>query len=1160
MTLFTQELPSLLGGVSREPSAHSATHQVREMNNCWPLIEYGTQRRPPTNHVAELINAEATSPTVAQITGAFFHSINRDVNERYEVIITSSGDIHVYDEDGSSQTVYLPEDSTYLIQANPYQNFRAVTIADYTFIVNRNIAVASDGTSTTAKSYEALVFVRNTDFDTEFTVTLGGTDCTVVTPTGEDPEQREAIDTVALATTLIAQIGVVTSGYTITQFGPVIHIRKTDNSDFTLSTRDGLSNTGLLAIKDKVDDESLLPRVANDGFVVEVVGNADTEWDNYFKRYEARGTSNIYDGVWVEAPAPGEEKAFDRVTMPHVLVRGGILLDELIALPHPTVDYTFVAVAGTPTTDGWSSLADKTSTIEDSDLALVIKASNTKPFAADGEEFDFSASQSIAASQIGYSNLEDADGYLGAYTITFDAAQSTLAFNDLFYVLEQSSDDGVTWTESTAGKISRYLPDQSSYQITHDATLGSSHDFRIRFAQYRWPAMPKGVRDDADITVTLHGEKHAGTGGVQWSIAGEDRRLNLLSSDSSAQIFPSAGKLTLELTNFAAEPQESTNITLSSDEVSSDAAKLLAAAISSWSSANITVTDNGDGTIDLDDVGGAPTIDTWELDATSAAYLITSDLKVGTRDVSARTVRNLTDGSSAVIASHGTETLKITGSLAGGGDNTFQTGDRCVVVGAGTAFFTFRPATWTERAVGTLQDGKKLNQDGTIKRGTNPWPSFFGKTINDIFYYKGRLGVLSEEACVMTQAQDLFNWFRTSVQTYVDSDPIDIETATPDVAVFQHATHWNKKLWVWSEQAQFTLEGEPLLGPKTAYLKPQTRYECSWRVRPWVAGDRQYFCNYRTGHTHIMEMVQEQYTDKYKAESVSKHVPGYIEGNPIQIVGSQQYGFLAVLADTDQKNIYTYNYHFSEGEKVQGAWHKWVFQNTVLGMYMIDQKMGVLMKATDGIFLETMDIDPAESDNGSSDRLTYIDRRMLSSALTVNYNVTVSSETAWILPFDVSTLGTEGTVVAVARGTGEILGSARSAGSSVIASSGDVDATGTDAYVGILYDSCIELLDQHFRDPRTGRLRDDGRLTVRRMGVNYEETLDLDVDINPLNSCNIAISLVGSTIPLLDGEESFGVNQRSSEVTITYQTTAHNPFTVKSGWYEGNFYARGKRI
>jgi hypothetical protein len=79
------------------------------------------------------------------------------------------------------------------------------------------------------------------------------------------------------------------------------------------------------------------------------------------------------------------------------------------------------------------------------------------------------------------------------------------------------------------------------------------------------------------------------------------------------------------------------------------------------------------------------------------------------------------------------------------------------------------------------------------------------------------------------------------------------------------------------------------------------------------------------------------------------------------------------------------------------------------------------------------------------------------------------------------------------------------------------------------------------------------------MGINYEETLDLDVDINPLNSCNLALPLVGSTIPVTDGEESFSVGQRSSEVTITYQTTGHQPFTLKSGWWEGNFYARGRR-
>jgi hypothetical protein len=1126
------------------------------MNNCWPLPEYGTQRRPPTNHVAELINAEATSPTVAQITGAFFHSINRDVNERYEVIITSSGDIHVYDEDGASQVVYQTEYSTYLIQSNPYQNFKAVTIADYTFIANKNVAVTSDGTSTSAKVYEALVFIKNTDFNTEFTIIVDGTPVSSTTGTAEDPSERAGLDTVALATALIVQLNADgPSGFTYTQYGPVIHVAKTDGTDFSIDTRDGLANTALLVIKDKFEDPDLLPRIANDGFVVEITGDRGTEWDNYFMKFESRGSSalepgdasSVYDGVWIETLAPGEEKALDRRTMPHVLVREGFIQQNLRSKRLPATSYA--GQGGTAINDGWTSIADKAAP-ENGGLALVLQASNMYP----GGVWNNDASQAMATSGGGYSNLEDQDDDPHTITVTYDIDMSCVSVNYVLAVLEYTTDAGVTWQSASLNTHWAQDGNVSCAQMTHDVALDSSADLRIHFKTQGIPAGPWQL--DGPARITLHGEDHAATAGVEYTLSA-DYLLKFTQPDTSGQLWPLGTSVLMEITPVG-QAQESTILITTSDEVSSDISVLAQVLLNAFT--NITAVDQGDGTVLIQDSGGTPAIDTFSHGLTSGAYFITDSL-FSSLDLSTHTVKNLTDGSTAEILANTSATLRCDG-LAGGTDNSFQPNDIITIEGrAGTAFFVFRPAQWEERAVGRLQDGDKVNMDGTIKRGTNPWPSFKDKKINDIFYYKGRLGVVSEEACIMTQAQDLFNWFRKSVQSYVDSDPIDIEITTPDVAVFQHVTHWNKKLWVWSEQAQFTLESsdQGLLGPKTAYLKPQTRYECSWRVRPWVAGERQYFCNYRTGHTHVMEMVQDQYTESYKAESVSKHVPGYIEGNPIQIVGSQQYGFLAVFYDTAKTEIYTYNYHFQNGEKVQGAWHKWVFQNTVLGMYMIDQKMGVMTKATDGIFIETMDIDPAESDNGSSDRLTYVDRRMLSSALTVNYNNTVSSETAWILPFDVSTLGTEGTVVAVARGTGEILGSARPAGSSVVASSGNVDATGTDAYVGILYDSCVVLLDQHFRDPRSGRLRDDGRFTVRRMGINYEETLDLDVDINPLNSCNLALPLVGSTIPVTDGEESFSVGQRSSEVTITYQTTGHQPFTLKSGWWEGNFYARGRR-
>ena len=77
--------------------------------------------------------------------------------------------------------------------------------------------------------------------------------------------------------------------------------------------------------------------------------------------------------------------------------------------------------------------------------------------------------------------------------------------------------------------------------------------------------------------------------------------------------------------------------------------------------------------------------------------------------------------------------------------------------------FTFEPVVWEDRTVG---DDK-----------TNPLPSFIGEKITSIFFYRNRLGLLSNESVILSRAGDYFNFFATTAQTVTADDPIDV-TAT----------------------------------------------------------------------------------------------------------------------------------------------------------------------------------------------------------------------------------------------------------------------------------------------------------------------------------------------------------------------------------------------
>lgn len=126
MGLVTRTLPSIANGISKQPAILRSSDQLEAESNTWGRIASGLGRRPPTETVAFL--------SASDLSGAFVHHINRDVMERY-VVIVDSGVLRVFDQaTGEEKTVNAPGGLGYLDA--PGSAYRAVTVADYTFIVN----------------------------------------------------------------------------------------------------------------------------------------------------------------------------------------------------------------------------------------------------------------------------------------------------------------------------------------------------------------------------------------------------------------------------------------------------------------------------------------------------------------------------------------------------------------------------------------------------------------------------------------------------------------------------------------------------------------------------------------------------------------------------------------------------------------------------------------------------------------------------------------------------------------------------------------------------------------------------------------------------------------------------------------------------------------
>ena len=160
-------LPSLIHGISQLNKASRQVVHSKACTNTWPTVDKGDQKRPPVIHVAKLFDGD--------FEDCYVHGIDRGDGEQYMVGFKfdasdesgiacdlSGNVIGIYERDGTG--TYTAAVFNYLATSNtyaPHAFIRALTVEDYTYVVNRNRAVTmSTSTSTANTTGQGHIFVR----------------------------------------------------------------------------------------------------------------------------------------------------------------------------------------------------------------------------------------------------------------------------------------------------------------------------------------------------------------------------------------------------------------------------------------------------------------------------------------------------------------------------------------------------------------------------------------------------------------------------------------------------------------------------------------------------------------------------------------------------------------------------------------------------------------------------------------------------------------------------------------------------------------------------------------------------------------------------------------------------------------------------------------
>jgi hypothetical protein len=292
---------------------------------------------------------------------------------------------------------------------------------------------------------------------------------------------------------------------------------------------------------------------------------------------------------------------------------------------------------------------------------------------------------------------------------------------------------------------------------------------------------------------------------------------------------------------------------------------------------------------------------------------------------------------------------------------------------------------------------------------TNPFPSFVGKTIRDIFFFKNRLGILTDSNVIFSEADEYYNFFRTTTQQLLDSAPIDVGLSHTKVAILEHAVPFQEKLMLFSQGSQFVLRGADVLSPKTVAISPATEYDLSDGIQPVALGNYIYFPFKRNDFEGVYEYFVDNNTETFNAEEITQQVPKYITSDVQKIVGSQAENTIVMSTTADARTLFVYKYFWSNKEKIQSAWMKFTFGRDIRGFDFIDSNLHLITADSDGLHLEKLTLEDGITDAGL-DYTLYLDSKVNGDDLTVSlYNPATKVTRVSGIPYNVN-INTDATI------------------------------------------------------------------------------------------------------------------------------------------------------
>jgi hypothetical protein len=223
-------------------------------------------------------------------------------------------------------------------------------------------------------------------------------------------------------------------------------------------------------------------------------------------------------------------------------------------------------------------------------------------------------------------------------------------------------------------------------------------------------------------------------------------------------------------------------------------------------------------------------------------------------------------------------------------------------------------------------------------------PSFLGKAITNLFFFKNRMGFITDSNIILSQTGAYGDYFVQTKQDVLDDDPIDLAVASTDVTVLRHAVPTSGQLILFADDTQFSLSSiEGALTPRTADITSLSNYTYGSRADAVSIGNRVLFSNQAGGYSQLFSYkITDSGSRLTEATPLTLHLPSYIDKSMVKIVGHDVLGYTFLETEVYPKELVVLSSVSVGEQELQNAFHRWTFTKNLVSTHIINDDLYIL--------------------------------------------------------------------------------------------------------------------------------------------------------------------------------------------------------------------------